>query len=117
MPPGLGDATLDVVRLLGRAEHLIVAGASRVVLSSVRRCARLLLDLERPVLGIVENMCRGASEAVIDLAADLDLRHLGSLPYDDAVEDTFGDPARLATTRAAAAVQRALLPLFPAAAG
>ena len=31
MPPGIADAALDAVRLLRRAEHLVVATGSRIV--------------------------------------------------------------------------------------
>ena len=65
MPPGLGDAALDTIRLLGRAEYLVVAQESKVVLESVRRAMELLRRLEAPMIGMVENMQRrdGAAAA------------------------------------------------------
>jgi ATP-binding protein involved in chromosome partitioning len=104
MPPGLGDATLDVIRLIRKAEYLMVANGSRVVRETVRRMARFLGELEVPVVGMIENMARGDSGAVRAMADEFDLPLLGSLPWDDTVEDAVGDPDSLAKTRFAAAL-------------
>lgn len=98
MPPGLGDASLDVIRLIPRLEFLLVGNGSRVVIESVRRAVRLFVELETPIVGIVENMPRGEPGAVADLAANADLRFLGSLPYDESLEDSFGDVEKLRAT-------------------
>jgi len=112
MPPGLGDATLEVIRLIRKAEYLMVANGSRVVLETVRRMARFLGELEVPVVGMIENMARGDSGAVRAMADEFDLPLLGSLPWDEAVEDAVGDPAALAETRFAAALGRVADGLF-----
>jgi len=112
MPPGLGDATLDVIRLIRKAEYLMVANGSRVVRETVRRMARFLGELEVPVVGMVENMARGDSGAVRAMADEFDLPLLGSLPWDDTVEDAVGDPDALAKTRFAAALGRVADGLF-----
>jgi len=112
MPPGLGDATLDVIRLIRKAEYLMVANGSRVVRETVRRMARFLGELEVPVVGMVENMARGDSGAVRAMADEFDLPLLGSLPWDEAVEDAVGDPDALAKTRFAAALGRVADGLF-----
>jgi ATP-binding protein involved in chromosome partitioning len=106
MPPGLGDALLDAVRLLPRAEYLVVATASPVVLATVGRTLALLSELRRPVLGVIENMERAPGAAVATLAAAHQAPFLGSLPFDEAVEEAFGDPRRLAGTRMAEALRR-----------
>lgn len=98
MPPGLGDAALDTIRLLKRAEYLVVAQSSKVVLESVRRAMQLLRNLDVPMLGVLENMRRGESDAVSTLAKTFDLPILGRMPYDETVEDALGDvPALLQT--------------------
>jgi ATP-binding protein involved in chromosome partitioning len=112
MPPGLGDATLDAVRLLRRAEYLAVATGSRVVLETVRKTLRFHVELQTHVLGLVENMQRRESPAVRGLAVDFGLPYLGALPHDEALEGAIGDPARLARTAFAVTlekVSRALL--------
>ena len=104
MPPGLGDATLDAVRLMDRAEFLVVATRSRVVLDTVRRTLRLLTELQADLLGVVENMGRDKGSAVEDLAAEFGVPFLGVLPFDETLEDALGDPHRLRNTAFAVAL-------------
>jgi len=104
MPPGLGDVALDAARWLPRAEYLVVAGGSRVVLETVRRTLRLLRVLELPVAGVVENMSREETDVIASLARDFDIPLLGALPYDAELEAACGDPDRLAATAFAAAL-------------
>jgi ATP-binding protein involved in chromosome partitioning len=105
MPPGLGDTLLDAVRLVGRAEHLLGATASRVVLEAVRKNLQLLLRMGASVAGVVENMSRDGSERVREEAAGWGVPLLGVLPFDEDVEAATGDPARLLETRVGAAVR------------
>lgn len=103
MPPGLGDTALDVLRLIPRAEFLVVGGSSRVVAASVERALRLLTELGAPVVGVVDNMHRSGT-VVADLAARHRVPFLGEVPFDPAVEDAIGDPDRLRATAAFRAV-------------
>lgn len=98
MPPGLGDTTLDAIRLLPRAEYLAVATDSRVVLGTVRKTLQLHGALRTNVRGIVENMRRLERSAVVELARELDLPYLGALPFDEALEPALGDPERIKRT-------------------
>jgi len=107
MPPGLGDATLEAARLLPRAEFLVVSTASRLVVDTVRRTLKLLRRLERPILGLVENMAADAAVGpggpaadtpVTALAAEWDLPYLGALPRDAGIEDHLGRPEALLGT-------------------
>ena len=107
MPPGLGDAALDTIRLLRRAENLVEAQSSKVVLESVRRAMQLLRDLDAPILGVVENMRRRESDAVDALASHFDLPVLGRLPYAEGVEDALGDVDALLQTQPALALRDA----------
>lgn len=107
MPPGLGDTSLDVIRLLPRLEFLLVGNGSRVVIESVRRALQLLVELDVPLLGMLENMRRGTDHAVIDLAADFGVDMLGSVPYDERLEGALGDVALLRDT----AIYRSLGPI------
>lgn len=109
MPPGLGDAVLDMARLLERAEHLVVTTSSRVVLHSVERMLQLLATLGAPVAGVLENMQRAEGSAARELAAQHDVPWLGALPFDASLEDAAGDASALAATDFAAAL-RGVLP-------
>jgi ATP-binding protein involved in chromosome partitioning len=96
MPPGLGDATLDVVRLIERLRFLVVATSSKVVLETVERMVRLLRRLDADVAGVLENMRRGEATAVHALAGRHGLPYLGALPHDEELESALGSPERLA---------------------
>jgi ATP-binding protein involved in chromosome partitioning len=98
MPPGLGDTGLDVIRLLPRLEFLLVGNGSRVVIESVRKALKLFAELALPMVGLLENMHRGETRAVADLAAEFGVPLLGSIPYDPDLEDALGDVGRLRNT-------------------
>ena len=105
LPPGLGDIALDVVRP-PRAEFLVLATASQVVIGSVRRALRLLTELQAPIVGVVENLWRDGDDSVAELAGSFGVPFLGVVPYDSALEDALGNPGRLRQTNLFAAVQR-----------
>jgi ATP-binding protein involved in chromosome partitioning len=106
LPPGLGDTTLDVIRLLPGAEFLLIGTASRVVIESVRRALRLLTELRIPVVGVVENLQREDARSVEEMAGEFGVPFLGAAPFDPGLEDALGDPARLRSTRLFAAIDR-----------
>jgi ATP-binding protein involved in chromosome partitioning len=106
MPPGLGDAALDALRWLPRAEYLVVANSSPVVIETVRRTLELLGRQGRPVLGLLENMQRDPpGSAVRALARSTGTRWLGSVPYDAGLDSALGDASRLGETAVAAALR------------
>ncbi|MHC5024249.1 MAG: P-loop NTPase [Planctomycetota bacterium] len=105
MPPGIGDVALDAIRLIPRAEYLVVATSSIVVLETVRRTLRLLARLELPVVGVAENMRREPSDHVATLGREHAVPYLGSVPFDPTLEAAIGDASRLGTTSFAAAVR------------
>ncbi len=98
MPPGLGDTNLDVIRLLPRLEFLLVGNGSRVVIESVRRALRLFTELHVPMVGVLENMRRGSGDAVAGLASEFSVPFLGSISYDDSLEEALGDVDQLRST-------------------
>lgn len=98
MPPGLGDTSLDVIRLLPRLEFLLVGNGSRVVIDSVQRALQLFTELDVPIIGLLENMHRGNEQAVQSLADGFGIPFLGSVPYDPSFEDALGHVALLRTT-------------------
>ena len=95
MPPGLGDTSLDVIRLLPRVEFLLVGNGSRVVIESVQRALRLFLELGVPMVGLLENMRRGSDDAVESLADAAGVPFLGSVPHDQDLEKALGSVDRL----------------------
>lgn len=98
MPPGIGDATLDTLRLIPRIEFIVVTTPSVVAYQSVKRLLLLLRDLKIPVIGVVENMVMNRSGYVEDEVRGLGLRYMGALHYDVEIEAAVGDPAKLLRT-------------------
>ncbi|MGC8633590.1 MAG: P-loop NTPase [Candidatus Limnocylindrales bacterium] len=99
MPPGFGDALLDVVRLLPRAEYVVVATPSPLVLETVGKALELLRRLDLPVVGLVENMRRDDEPSVMGRLPVGGLPLLGSVGYDALYETALGDLGRLLATR------------------
>jgi ATP-binding protein involved in chromosome partitioning len=109
MPPGLGDTSLDVIRLLPRLEFLLVGNGSRVVIESVRRALRLFTELDVSMVGVLENMRRGGGDAVSSLAKEFVVPFLGSIPYDDSLEEALGDVDQLRNTEVYRSIPAAVL--------
>jgi ATP-binding protein involved in chromosome partitioning len=98
MPPGIGDTTLDAVRLLKKARTLIVTTPSRVAQETVRRLVALLIEVGAPVLGFVENMKRPADPSPARAIALLGVPLLGELPFDEQLEAAMGDVGKIRNT-------------------
>jgi len=98
MPPGLGDTTLDTVRLIGRAEFLVLTTPSLVVLETVRRTLGLLARTGSDMLGVVQNMTRDSSERAQALSTQAGIPFLGTLPFDGSIEPALGDIEKLLST-------------------
>jgi ATP-binding protein involved in chromosome partitioning len=105
MPPGIGDATLDLIRLVKRVEFLIVTTPSQLAFETVKKLVGLLYALKIPVIGIVENMKMNELRTVQKEARMLGLTFLGDVPYDTRIEATIGDKDALLETTFAKKVQ------------
>jgi ATP-binding protein involved in chromosome partitioning len=98
MPPGIGDATLDVIRLIKNIEFLVVTTSSLLAFETVLKLVKLLKELRVPVAGVVENMKMGDSKNIQQQTRKLGLIFLGEIPYDTQVEEAIGNKNRLAST-------------------
>ena len=98
MPPGIGDATLDVIRLIKNIEFLVVTTSSQLAFETVRKLVKLLKELKVPVAGVVENMKMGDSKNIQQQTRKLGLSFLGEIPYDTQIEEAIGNKNRLAST-------------------
>jgi len=98
MPPGIGDAVLDLVRLIKRIEFLIVTTPSLLAFETVKKQVNLLLELKMPIIGIMENMKMNQAHGVQIETEKLGLKYLGEIPFDPQVEDAIGDEAKLLNT-------------------
>jgi len=109
MPPGIGEELLDLNRLIGRIESVVIGASSVVAARVVRRLLSLLLEMEVPVLGVIENMASGPS--VMDgVAAELAVPFLGAVPWDPDLEQSLDTPERFVRSAFADTLDRILAP-------
>ena len=109
MPPGIGDATLDLIRLIRNVEFLIVTTPSQLAFETVRKLATLLKELKIPVIGVIENMKMNDSNSIQQQTRKLGLEFLGEIPYDLKVEKAIGNTNKLLNTTLAKKVEKIAL--------
>ena len=98
MPPGIGDATLDLLRLVKNVKFLVITTPSRLAFETVRKLVSLLRGLEIPIVGIVENMKMDDSKFIQTQVKNLGLPFLGEIPFDNKIEDAIGNVDMLLKT-------------------
>jgi ATP-binding protein involved in chromosome partitioning len=106
MPPGIGDATLDLIRLIRNIEFLIVTTPSQLAFETVRKLVSLLKELKIPVIGVVENMRMNDSKTIQQQTMKLSVEFLGEIPYDPKVEEAIGNTNKLLNTTLAKKVDQ-----------
>ena len=98
MPPGIGDATLDLIRFIKKIEFLIVTTPSQLAFETVRKLVSLLKELGIPVIGVVENMKMDNSSRIEEKTRKLGVKFLEGIPYDSEVEKAIGNSNKLLNT-------------------
>jgi ATP-binding protein involved in chromosome partitioning len=98
MPPGIGDATLDIIRLIRNIRFLVVTTPSQLAFETVRKLITLLKELNIPVLGVVENMKMNKSSVIRQQVDRLGVMFLGEIPFDIKIEKSIGRVDRLSKT-------------------
>ncbi len=98
MPPGIGDAILDLIRIVNRIEFLIVTTPSLLAFETVKKQVALLCDLKLPIIGVVENMKFDKAKNIKDATLKLGLKFLGGIPFDGKLEDAIGHGEMLLKT-------------------
>ena len=106
MPPGIGDAILDLVRLVNRIEFLIVTTPSLLAFETVKKQVVLLSELKMPLIGVVENMKMNKAQGIQVETEKLQLKYLGAIPFDPQVEDAIGKPSKLLNTAVGKRIQQ-----------
>ncbi len=99
MPPGIGDETLDVIRYMKTSEFLVVTTPSKVAMGAVGKLLKILIELQKPLLGVIENMTMTDSRFIEQDVKKLQVRYLGKIPFDEHLEEAIGDPSRLRKTK------------------
>lgn len=108
MPPGIGDATLDVIRLMKRVDFCVITTPSRVVIETVKRTLKLLKQLEISIIGVIENM-KTRHSTVRDETKTFNIPFLGEIGFDPKLEDAIGDSKKLLETDFAKNVDKHLV--------
>lgn len=98
MPPGIGDETLDLIKLVKKAEFLVVSTPSKVALGSVDKLLKILKELNLKIIGIVENMKINDTSLIKDYAKEKNFKYLGSIIFDKDLEDAIGFPDQIMKT-------------------
>jgi len=99
MPPGISDATLDVIRLVERINFLIVTTPSRLAFETVRKLIDLLSELRVSIIGVIENMKMKKSGFVQQQVEGRGLTFWGEIPFDAELEEAIGDVNKLSATQ------------------
>jgi ATP-binding protein involved in chromosome partitioning len=95
MPPGIGDATLDVIRLIKRIKFLIITTPSQLAFETVKKLVNLLKDLKVQVLGVIENMKMDDSNVIRQKVQFLNVPYLGAIHFDAKIEGVIGNVDKL----------------------
>lgn len=109
MPPGIGDVTLDLIRLLPNSRFLIVTTSSQLAFETVKKLLGLLEETKMPIIGVVENMKMGDSDDIRQQTEKLGLKFLAAIPYDAKVESAIGNAEKLLGTELANGIKRIAL--------
>ncbi|HUV03412.1 MAG TPA: P-loop NTPase [Desulfobacteria bacterium] len=109
MPPGIGDASMDVIRWLKRAEFLVMTTASKVALETVKKVIKMLDELNKPIIGVIENMKMRESSSVYDALHEFNVPLLGAIEFDMNLEDSIGDANALVRTTVAARLKEIIV--------
>jgi ATP-binding protein involved in chromosome partitioning len=105
MPPGIGDATLDLIRLVKNIQFLIVTTPSQLAFETVKKLVSLLNSQKIPVIGILENMKMDDSKEIQKSTQTLHLKYLGGIPYDPTIEAALSKVDKLQKTAFAGKIQ------------
>jgi ATP-binding protein involved in chromosome partitioning len=109
LPPGTGDPSITISRALPRAGVIIVTTPQAVALADVRKAVAMFRKLDKPILGVVENMayfsCSHSDEKIPifgsgggeSLSRESDIPLVTAQP-ESPISQLFGDLADQVTT-------------------
>lgn len=96
MPPGINDATLDVIRFMKRVKFIIVTTPSLLSFSTIKKLLDSLHTSKVEVLGVIENMKIENSSSIREHVKGT--RFLGEISFDTQLEKCFGKVQELLST-------------------
>ncbi|MBP7652533.1 P-loop NTPase [Candidatus Dependentiae bacterium] len=94
MPPGLGDTTLDTIRLLKKMEFLLITTPSKISHEVLKKEVSILNELKINIVGIVQNMQKDD----LPLINISNIDFLGIIDFDNKYESSLGNIDKLKKT-------------------
>jgi Mrp family chromosome partitioning ATPase len=82
------------------SEFLVVTTPSKVAMGAVSKLLKILIELKKPVLGVIENMTMTDSSFIKEEVKNLKVQYLGKIHFDETLEEAIGNADRLAETQA-----------------
>lgn len=89
MPPGFGEGTLDLLRLIEKIEFLIVTNPSIVSIETVKKLIKTLKEGKYRILGLIENMTTTDYDLTKKICDEYKINFLGSIPFFYDIELTY----------------------------
>jgi len=99
MPPGTGDAALDVIKLIKKIEFIMVGNQSKLTLETLKKAIRMSKESGKKVLGVIENRQSAEEEVEENKLKYMNVKFLGSIGYDDYYESSLGNRDKLLKTQ------------------
>lgn len=91
MPPGFGETTLELMRLIEKIEFLIITNPSIVSIETVKKLIKTLKESNHKILGLVENMTTTDYDLTKKICEEYQIRFLGTIPFFYDIELTYGN--------------------------
>jgi len=98
MPPGIGDETLDVIKLVKKSEFLVITTPSKVSMGAVDKLLTILKELKLPIIGVIENMKMNDSNYIESIVSKKGLTYLNTIYFDHRLEESIGNSDKLLKT-------------------
>lgn len=89
MPPGFGETTLELMRLIEKIEFLIITNPSIVSIETVKKLIKTLKEGNHKILGLVENMTTTDYDLTKKICEEYQIRFLGAIPFFYDIELTY----------------------------
>lgn len=91
MPPGIGDEILDIIRFVKKSKFLVISTPSKVSFGAVNKLLKILLELNIPIIGVLENMKIKNYTSIKTIVEKMNVPFIGSLTFDVNIEDAIGN--------------------------
>jgi ATP-binding protein involved in chromosome partitioning len=90
-PPGLGDITLDILKLSRQVDFLLVSTPTRISWETVSKLIGLLKEERANILGLVENMMASKPSFIEEECRKENIRYLGGISFLPEIETLYGN--------------------------